>query len=154
MKILFTLHQFFPNHYTGTERLVLNLSKQMQRMGHSVKVLTYGVTESNGFKKRGDFLIKEYEFQGIPVTSIRHEIIPDDIGFAVFDDAMAEVLENLFSSEVFDIIHICHPMRAGSIIKVANNRGIPTVLTLTDFWPPHILYVYTFITYYLLIIYI
>jgi len=134
MKILFTLHQFFPNHYTGTERLVLNLSKQMQRMGHSVKVLTYGITESNGIKKTGDFLIKEYEFQGIPVTSIRHEIIPDDLSFTVFDYTVAEVLENIFSSEVFDIIHICHPMRAGSIIKVANKRCIPTVLTLTDFW--------------------
>ena len=57
MRILFVVHQFFPKHYTGTERLVLNLSKQMQRIGHYVKVLTYGITEDEGFRQDGNFLI-------------------------------------------------------------------------------------------------
>ena len=134
MRILFALHQFFPNHYTGTERLVLNLCKQMQRLGHTVKVLTYGITDNDGFKQNGDFLIKEYEFQGVPVISIKHRIIPQDVGFTIFNSEMEKVLENIFSKEELNILHICHPMRIGSILRVAEKRQIPTVLTLTDFW--------------------
>ena len=134
MRILYVVHQFFPKHYTGTERLVLNLSKQMQRMGHSVKVLTYGITETEGFRQEGDFLIKDYEFQGVPVISIRHKIIPQDVSFTIFDPKMEKILGKIFSNEKFDIIHVCHSMRVGSIIRVAKHRNIPIVLTLTDFW--------------------
>ena len=73
MNILFTVHQFFPNHYTGTERLVLNLCKQMQRMGHRVKVLTYAVSENEGFSERCGVLIREYQYQGVPVIAVRHK---------------------------------------------------------------------------------
>lgn len=134
MKILFAVHQFFPKHYTGTERLVLNLSKQMQRMAHSVNVLTYGTTETEGFRRDGDFLIKEYEFQGVEVISIRHKTIPQEVSFTIFDPLMAEMIEKIISNENFDIIHVFHPMRVGSVMKVAKNRNIPIILSLTDFW--------------------
>jgi len=134
MKILYVVHQFFPTHYTGTERLVLNLSKQMQRKGHSIKVLTYGITENEGLRQEGDFLIKEYEFQGVPVISIRHKIIPQDVNFTIFDPEMEKILGKILSNEEFDIIHVCHSMRVGSIIRVAKHRKIPIVITLTDFW--------------------
>lgn len=134
MKILFAVHQFFPKHYTGTERLVLNLSKQMQRMGHYVKVLTYGITETEGFTLDKDFLIKKYMFQGVPVISVRHKIIPEDVSFTIFDPAMEEIFEKILFDEEFDIVHICHSMRVGSFIRVAIHSNIPIVLTLTDFW--------------------
>ena len=134
MKILYTVHQFFPRHYTGSERLVLNLAKQMQRMGHSVKVLTYGINENEGFRQEGDFLVKEYEFQGVSVVSIRHKIIPRHVSFTIFDPNMEEIIGKIFSNEEFDVVHICHPMRLGSIIRVARHRRIPMILTLTDFW--------------------
>jgi glycosyltransferase involved in cell wall biosynthesis len=134
MKILYVVHQFFPKYYTGTERFVLNLSKQIQRMGHFVKVLTYDFAEIESFKDEiDDFLIEEYTYQGIPVTSIRHKMIPKDIGFKIFDKKTEKILKKIFNEE-FDIIHIAHPMRLGSILKIAKQRNIPTVLTLTDFW--------------------
>lgn len=134
MRILYVVHQFFPKHYLGTERVVLNLSKQMQRMGHSVRVLTYGISENDGFKQEGNFLIKEYEFHGVSVISIRHKIIPQNISFTIFDPILEKILGQVFFNDAFDIIHICHPMRVGSVIRVAKHRNIPIVLTLTDFW--------------------
>jgi len=140
MRILFALHQFFPNHYTGTERLVLNLSKQMQRMGHSVKVFTYGITEREGFKRdKSGFLIKEYEYQGVSVISIRHENVPASINFDIFEpDEVSgyqeEMINRVIFDDKFDIVHVCHPMRVGTIIRVAKQRQIPLILTLTDFW--------------------
>ncbi|MFC2042079.1 glycosyltransferase family 4 protein [Chloroflexota bacterium] len=134
MKLLFAVHQFFPKHYTGTERLVLNLSKQMQRMGHSVKVLTYDITETEGFRKDGDFFISEYHFQGVPVISIRHNTIPPDVSFSITDPSMVKIIGRIIPIKNFDIVHVAHPMRVGSVIKVAKNNNIPIILTLTDFW--------------------
>lgn len=135
MKVLLTAHQFFPKHYTGTERFILNLSKQLQRMGHYVKVLTFETSENDGSMQQvGDFLYREYEFQGIPVISVRHRKIPDVINFSIFDQNMERMFETLFSNWNFDIIHLGHPMRIGTLINVAKRRKIPVVLTLTDFW--------------------
>jgi len=135
MNILYAVHQFFPKHYTGTERFVLNLSRQMQRMGHRVKVLTYGITETEGFTKTvHKFLVKEYTYQGIDVISIRHKEIPSDVSFTIFDPDYEQVLEESVFTEEFDILHIAHPMRVGQVLKVADELGIPSVVTLTDFW--------------------
>jgi glycosyltransferase involved in cell wall biosynthesis len=134
MKILFAVHQFFPQHYTGTERIVLNLCKQMQRMGHFVTVLTYGIVETDGYKREGNCLIKRYEYQGVPVVSIKHKQIPDDVSFKIFDLELEEIIQNAIANEKFDIIHVFHPMRVGSIIRVAKRNKIPLVLSPTDLW--------------------
>ena len=134
MNILFSLHQFFPHHYTGTERLVLNLSKQLQKNGHHVKVLTYGIIETEGYHFQDGFLIKEYNFEGVPVISIRHVNIPVEASFSIFDPGMEKILDYVLERNSFDIIHVCHPMRTGTIIKVAKKMNIPVILTLTDFW--------------------
>lgn len=134
MKILFTVHQFFPNHYTGTERLVLNLCKQMQRMGHRVKVLTYAVTENEGFVERCGVLVKEYQYQGVPVIAVRHKTIPNLVNFSIFDDQLTKIMDDILAGESFNVIHSCHLMRIGEIVRSAQKRKIPVILTLTDFW--------------------
>lgn len=134
MKILFAVHQFFPHRYMGTERLVLNLCKQMQKMGHRVKVLTYAICETEGLVERNDVFLKEYEYQGVPVISIRHNIIPDLLNFSVFDDTLTPIMDDILIREKCDIVHVCHAMHIGEIIKSANKMGIPVILTLTDFW--------------------
>ncbi len=106
----------------------------MQKSGHSVVVLTYGYNETEDFRSKNDFLIKEYIYQGVPVISFRYREDLPQINFAVFDTEMENFLDSVFSDKEFDIVHICHPMRAGSILNVAKKRNIPIVLTLTDFW--------------------
>lgn len=135
MKILYVVHQFFPKYYTGTEKFVLNLSKQMQRMGHNVKVLTYGISEEDSsFEKTlGEFLVKRYIYNNIEVVSLRHKVIPSDINFKIFYPNLENILEKVFP-EKFDIVHIAHPMRLCPIIRYCIRNEIPTVLTLTDFW--------------------
>jgi len=41
MKIVYLVHQFYPEFYTGTEKFVLNLSGMVQKAGSRVKVITY-----------------------------------------------------------------------------------------------------------------
>jgi glycosyltransferase involved in cell wall biosynthesis/SAM-dependent methyltransferase len=134
MNILLVVHQFFPNHYTGTERMVLNLSKQFHRMGHSVTVLTYGLLEKDGFTREGNCYVKEYKYETIRVISVRHIKMKNEVSFSVFDDDIEQFCDRFLSREQFDVIHVCHPMRLGSVIRSAGKRGVPVVLTLTDFW--------------------
>jgi len=133
MRILYVVHQFFPNHFTGTERFVLNTAKQMQRMGHKVEVLTYCHEDDAMLLKNGIFY-KNYEYQGISVISIRHKKIPPDVSFDIFDNELLNFLKNIITKEKYDIVHVAHPMRLGSAVKIAVNAGLPIVLTLTDFW--------------------
>ncbi|MDD1711071.1 MAG: glycosyltransferase family 4 protein [Methanoregulaceae archaeon] len=134
MKIMLAVHQFFPYHYTGTERVVLNLSRQLQRMGHDVIVLTYAIDSAEGLYPRGEFLAGKYSFQGIPVIAVRHREPPEDLDFIFRDEGMQALLESVIEDERVDIIHVCHPMRVGSIIPAAIARSIPVIVTLTDFW--------------------
>lgn len=134
MNILFAVHQFFPNHYTGTERVVLNLCKQFRRMGHSVTVLTYGLLETSGFRTEGNCYVKEYGFESIRVVSVRHIQMTNEVSFSVFDNDIEQFCDGFLARENFDIIHVCHPMRVGSVIRSAKKRNIPVILTSTDFW--------------------
>jgi glycosyltransferase involved in cell wall biosynthesis len=136
MKILYVVHDFFPNFYGGTERYVLNLSRQMQRMGHCATVLTYGLIDPvesfTAYTK--DVLHKSYVYGNLPVISIRHRTIPVDVGFVVEDHAMETAIEAILREKPFDVVHVAHPMRMASCFKAAKKLGIPVVLTLTDFW--------------------
>ena len=44
MKILYLVHQFYPERTTGTEKFILQLAQRCQAAGHEVKVVTYDAT--------------------------------------------------------------------------------------------------------------
>ena len=138
MRILIGVHQFFPRHYTGTERYVINLAKQLQKMGHYVKVLTYSFREqedSDG-ESLAPILSKEYAYEGVPVLALRHRIQPDDLAFVfdIFDDDIYKECREIFSKEKFDIYHCAHPLRIGSSMKAARDSGIKVVFMVTDYF--------------------
>ncbi len=149
MRILFVTHQFFPLHHTGTERVTLDISKQLQRMGHQVTVLTYEPssvlksennsnflysgtgTEDPDFKKLNENIKrKDYLYESIPVISFRHT--KSILGFEIFDSTIEPFLTEILQN--FDIVHFTHPMRFCSALKTCKELHIPTVLTLTDVW--------------------
>jgi len=134
MRILYAVHQFFPTHYTGTERFILNLARQMHIMGHTPRVFTYETAEMFGIGQSDSMIRKCYNYQGLSVISVKHKIIPPKIDFSIYDQEIEAVMKDILSKEPFDILHVGHPMRNGSVIKEAKKRNIPVVLTLTDFW--------------------
>lgn len=138
MRILLGVHQFFPTHYTGTERYVLNLAKQLQRMGHYVKVLTYAFKEQTAFKCEfpPTLLYREYSYEGVPVIAIRHKKQPDDLSF-VFDFMDTEIYNAtkwIIKTGNFDIYHCAHPLRIASSIKAAKDMNLKVVFMVTDYF--------------------
>jgi glycosyltransferase involved in cell wall biosynthesis len=134
VNILLGVHQFFPRHYAGTERYVLNLARQLLFMGHRVHVLTYdfardGAAVAPGGKLRAN----EYVYQGIPVTAFSHPEFPD-FTYDLINDELAEATSYLLRRQSFDIYHCAHPLRIGGSLRAAHAAGLPIVLMLTDFW--------------------
>jgi glycosyltransferase involved in cell wall biosynthesis len=139
MRILYVVHVFFPHFHGGTERHVLNIAEQMQRMGHAVTILTYGIAEpmETFTTDHSGMLLYEYVFNGIPVIAIRHPHLPNDMDFRLNYDGVGNLLNMIhkfLKKFEFDVMHIAHPMKIGESYKVAKTLGIPIILSLTDFW--------------------
>jgi glycosyltransferase involved in cell wall biosynthesis len=135
MKIVYLVHQFYPEFYTGTEKFVLNLSTIMQKAGNRVKVITYSFYEDSFYdQRRGGMLCKEFLYKGIPVLAIKHKQLPDDLHHAIGNTALAEIADDLINVEQADVVHIGHTMRVGALAQALKPLGIPYILTLTDFF--------------------
>ena len=138
MRILYVVHEFFPRFYGGTERYVLNLAQQMQQMGHHPEVLTYGLGDADeAFPESiGALLARRYVHQGVPVVALRHREVPRDLDFRIDDASVVQAVQALLDRSSYDLVHLAHPMRLGACHHAVRQRGVPLVLTLTDFWLP------------------
>lgn len=136
MKILLGVHQFFPTHYTGTERYVLSIAKQLQKMGHYVKILAYAFERDLQKSPYSDLFYKEYYYEGISVRAIRHLKEPDQTYF-LFNFSDLEIYREtkaLIENYKFHIYHCAHPLRISSSIRAAKDSNLKLVLTTTDYF--------------------
>jgi glycosyltransferase involved in cell wall biosynthesis len=135
MKIVYLVHQFYPQDYTGTEKFILNIAKMMQRLGHKVKVISYSFYEDSFYDiSRKNILFKEFLYQGIPVMAFKHIKAPEDLHISLKNSDLADEARSIIVQEAPDIVHVGHPMRVCEFVKAAKLCGIPYVITLTDFW--------------------
>lgn len=136
MKLLLTVHQFFPEYSLGTESLTFQVAKELQFRGHEVCVFTgypsqVLINESRHFDS--------YTYEGIKVIRFHHNSLPYGK-----DNAMEIEYNNLFFATFFrkylseykpDVVHFFHLSRlSASPIDICVELGIPTVMTTTDFW--------------------
>ncbi len=136
MNILYVIHQFYPDSYSGTEKFLLNVSTSIQRDGHFAQIATYTLTEQQkDVQRKQNILIRDYHYRGLPVTSLRHQKMPLDIHtYCANQDIYRFAMEYLQKKAAFDLIHIAHPMRLAPFARAALDLGIPYVVTFTDFW--------------------
>ncbi|HWI84516.1 glycosyltransferase [Ramlibacter sp.] len=140
MRILFILHQFFPEFGSGTERVALNIARMAQRAGHHVHVLagTVDPARTGGAPTSRPFAgCIRLSHEGIAVTLIPRNLLPAtaDIGLDA-DEALAGPLAQWMQAERFDIAHVLHTMRMATAVLAAQRCGLPYVATLTDFFVP------------------
>jgi glycosyltransferase involved in cell wall biosynthesis len=135
MKILFFVHQFYPECNTGAEKIVLSLAKMMQRYGHRVKVFTYSFHPPSFYDRGlGDIAIKEFVHEGVPVLAFRCRNTSSDIDFSFENPDLSEIAAELIRRERADILHVTYSPRVGELIKSAKQLATPYIVTLTDFF--------------------
>ncbi len=139
MRILFVLHQFYPEFAGGTERVTLNLARMAQHAGHHVQVLAAALDPVACGGKPAvhlrDALTAVHE--GVPVNIIPR-LLPLDPADAKFDmdRKLAARLAHWMKRERFEVMHLMHPMRMGSAILAAQQCALPYLVTLSDFFLP------------------
>ena len=136
MRILYVVHQFYPESSSGTERFLLNLASSMQRTGHHVDIVTYSFADRSEFRPSGSVLAKRYQYKAISITAVRHDKLGIDINNSLEDSSIRSFAKEMLGSrgENYDLVHMVHPMRLASFAIAALEAEIPYVLTLTDFW--------------------
>lgn len=137
MRILFILHQFYPEFSGGTERAALNLARCAQRAGHHVRVLACTVDPAacGGWQSTGFDGALEIVYHGIPVMLLPRRFLPTTADFSFeIDLGLVERLDTWMRLERFDVAHVLHPMRMGTALLAVQRCGLPYVITLTDFF--------------------
>lgn len=135
MKIIYLVHQFFPEFQTGTEKFVLNNALMSQKAGNKVKIITYSFLEDSEFDyDNGKILFRKYIYHGIPVIAYKYKLQPDDIHNALENHNLRDFAISILQKETPDIIHVGHAMRVHEFIWSAKELSIPYIITLTDFF--------------------
>lgn len=138
MRILLTVHQFLPDHSTGTEILTCQIAAELARRGHDLRIVT-------GFPMKrpppGGRIFDQYEYLGLQVHRYYHQE-----GAAV--GAQTNIAELEYNNCIFadwfrhflnhwrpHVVHFFHLKNLSiSAIDVCREAGISTVFTATDFW--------------------
>jgi len=135
MKIIYLIHQFFPEFQTGTERFALNNALMAQKFGNKVKVITYSFYENSFYEyETHGILYKEFFFRGIPVIAFKYRKNPPNINLVLHNNLLYGFAQTVMKIESPDLIHVGHSMRVHEFVWVAKEMGIPYAITLTDYF--------------------
>jgi len=132
LRILFVVHQFYPEYGGGTEKVCFHLAKAAQRAGHYVRILCCRV---NQWDHESYELLVDSVYRGIPVSAFQRKDLPEnaDIDLPVNVELNSAVTE-LLDQEQFDVAHVMHTMRMGSALEAIIDKGVPYLLSITDFF--------------------
>lgn len=137
MKIVLTVHQFFPEYFSGTEVLTYSVARELLARGHEVAVFTgYPARELMPDAQRFD----KYEIEGISVYRFHHGFVPmggqQVLSEIEYDNHLvAGYFKRLLLDIKPDIVHFFHLSRLGaSLVDVVRELDVPAYYTPTDFW--------------------
>lgn len=137
LKILLTVHQFFPHYASGTEILTRSVARELMVRGHEVHVFTgFPSDQVLGDEARFD----EYDFEGIRVYRFHHAYMPmagqtSNIELSYDNHLAAGYFKKILANFKPDVVHFFHLNRLGTgLIEHAVQAGVPAFMTPTDFW--------------------
>jgi len=132
MHVLYLIHQFYPEHYSGTERVIFGTASYMQKLGHKVTVLTYSHNNESYPYEKDEILYKKYIFEGISVIAVKSNA--PEYNNSYFIENESSVHQDIVKEINPDLIHVGHLMYMNAFLKAGEKLNIPYVVSLTDFW--------------------
>ena len=134
MRILYVVHQFYPQFVSGTEQYVLALARAGRRQGHDVRVFTVDPDFRNVDPSRE---LLQYDYLDVPVTRYRFakDAVKNHVYTEYHNPEVGPAFRELLADFEPEIVHFFH-LRWVGIDRVADveARGIPFVFHLMDFW--------------------
>lgn len=137
MRILLTVHQFFPEYSAGTEVLTLSVAKKLLALGHEVHIYSGHPGDTC---TSDDQRLEEYVYDGIAVSRFLHAYVPMAGQTSMIEIGYKNVLalqnfDNVVRQFNPDYVHHFHLNRLGiGLIDFLHQQGIAQFFTPTDFW--------------------
>lgn len=134
MKLLYVIHQYFPQAFSGTEQYCLAVSREARRRGDEVVVLSlvpdFGCEEP---------LLHLYDepYDGFTVLRLRHwwGLQPNELLRDYENPLVAERFRQVLADVAPDAIHFFHLRNLGSdFLEVARDAGVRSIVHLMDYW--------------------
>lgn len=132
MNIILPVHHFLPRYTAGAELYTYRLARWLRRHGHSAEVVA---VESVGHETRGVLDVTSDTFDGIPVHRLHFNWNAGERYWEYDNPLIGEWFARYLAQTRTDLVHF----QAGYLMGVAPLRaavaaGVPTVLTLHDYW--------------------
>lgn len=131
MKILLVVHTFLPKYIGGTEVCTLELAKEMQNIGHQVKIFC-----TDPLSLQENISQINYNYQGLKIITIPKDIRKNKrFTDTYLEGKVLKPFEKLISDFRPDIIHYHHLMHLSvKMVDIGKNKNIPQIFTAHDFW--------------------
>ncbi|MBN1179504.1 MAG: glycosyltransferase family 4 protein [Anaerolineae bacterium] len=134
MRIELAVHHFPPRYTGGAELRTLRTASHLQARGHDVTVTCV----EDDFDGPADGLVwKEEVYNGLRVRRLWFDrSAAADPFLWEYDNAwVGDYLRQMLSERQPDVFHLIGGyVLTGRALKAAQELGVPTVVTLTDFW--------------------
>ena len=134
MKLLYVVHQFFPECFSGTEQYCLAAAREARRQGDEVTVLS--LTPDFGHE-REPLHVYEQPYEGLRVIRLRPwgGFHPNDVRRDYENPIIAARFRRLLRQLAPQAVHFFHLRHLGAdLIDEARDAGARTVVHLMDYW--------------------
>lgn len=131
MRVLIAIHGFPPTYYAGAERAAERIVYWLARHGHEVEVFTVEKVDEPGFR------VETSTQNGFIIHRLFYDVKESGNSFQnLYDNPqIGEALRQLLTGQQFDIVHLISGYLLGEpVIRVAQEFGLPVVVTLTEYW--------------------
>src|SRR5215211_4833477 len=135
MRILFVVHQFFPDHRAGVEIVTLGLARELKSRGHEPHV--FAAKRSVPGSGIRPYETEDYEFESVPVRRVGRpeEGLSRPYRLNYRNDDMAKKAREYVQQIEPDLIHAMHLQGlSATVLPVFKEFGVPVVFTAADFW--------------------
>jgi len=130
MRILQVSHDFLPGHRAGAEIYTHNLCHELARR-HAVHLLF-----TDHSPAQPQYAVRESVFQDITYTEVINNHCQKRFEETYDNPRMDEIFGAVLDAFKPDVIHFEHLLyHSTNYPRIAAGRGIPSVMTLHDFWP-------------------
>lgn len=134
LRVALASHFYPPEQVGGAETYTHALAAALRRAGHEVAVLTGAGWRASG---RRPLSVRHDEYEGVPVTRLQLDWTapPDPFRYAYDNPEVERFLLAYLPTLQPDVLHVtsCYTL-SSSVLAAAQQLGIPTVVTLVDFW--------------------
>jgi len=136
MHIFLAVHHFPPNYTGGAEWRAFRTARALMTRGHTVEVAAVESVTQGG-EGRAALRVRQEHYRGVPVHRLYFDLraAPDPFRWTWDNPWLGGFFGERFAARKPDIFHLFSGyLMTARPLRVAQAAGIPTVVSLTDFW--------------------